>query len=477
MTATDDAAKKAAAVAADKYILPDGTDPKAPEADKIIFELKRQREMTPDEVQAEIVRLAGLSALDYARERQGAAARTGYRLRTLDVIVEDERKRIPDPTDSGLDRVPSLEPVTGPVLVHQLISDLTNYVSLEAEYAAMVAFWTLHTYLVKLSPISPRLAITAPQPRCGKTTLMDWLFAVVQRPLPSVNISAAAVYHIIEEQQPTLLIDEADTFLANDNELRGILNSGHKKNGSVLRWDSRLKRTRAYPTFSACAISMIGALPGTLQDRSVQIRLRRRRSDEKIESLRTDRMSDEIARRCARWALDNESDYASADPEIPRRLINRVADNWRPLLALANVVGGKWPTLLREIAVRMAELAAGEDPSLDTQLLRDIRDIIKDREWVTTHDLLSGLNRRECSMSGKRLAGRLKPYGVEPKQERRGTSVERGYLAKDFADVFARSLDVPVVPLVPDQTVTPTKPEVGSGGPFATDTTGTNGTA
>ena len=193
MTTTDDAAKKAAAEAADKYILPDGTDPKAPEADKIIL-VKRQREMTLEEVQAEIVRLAGLSALDYDRERQGAAARTGYLLRTLDAIVEEERKRIPDPTDPGLDRVPSLEPVTGPVLVHQLISDLTNYVSLEAEYAAMVAFWTLHTYLVKSSPISPRLAITAPQPRCGKTTLMDWLQTVVQRPLPSVNISAAAVY-------------------------------------------------------------------------------------------------------------------------------------------------------------------------------------------------------------------------------------------------------------------------------------------
>jgi Protein of unknown function (DUF3631) len=76
-------------------------------------------------------------------------------------------------------------------------------------------------------------------------------------------------------------------------------------------------------------------------------------------------------------------------------------------------------------------------------------------------------------MSAKRLAARLKPYGVEPKQERHGTRVERGYLAKDFADVFARYLDVPVVPLVPVQTVTPTKPD---GGPLAIGTTGTNGT-
>jgi hypothetical protein len=413
-----------------------------------------------------------------------AQPRIGYRLKVLDTFVDEARKQIPDPTDVGLDRVPALEPVTGPVLVHQLIADVTRYVSMERDYAAMVAFWTLHTYLIQHCLIAPRLAITAPQPRCGKTTLIDWLQSVVQRPLGSDNISAAAVYHVIEEQQPTLLIDEADTFLQNDNELRGILNSGHKAGKKVIRYDARLKCPRPYSTFTACAISMIGTLPGTLQDRSIQIRLRRRRPDEKTESLRGDRMSDEIARRCARWALDNEGDFAGSDPEVPYQLTNRVADNWRPLLAIADVVGGKWPVQLREIAIRQAELAAGEDPSVDTQLLRDIREIISDREWITTKDLLTGLHQREYFISAKRLAGRLKPYGIEPKQERKGSTVERGYIAEHFVDAFARYLDVPDVPLVPGPAaVTPASTkntneagEDGDGSQSATGTNGTNGT-
>src|SRR5205807_6503181 len=44
---------------------------------------------------------------------------------------------------------------------------------------------------------------------------------------------------VIEELQPTLLIDEADTFLQGNDELRGILNSGYsRKTAFVLRASS-----------------------------------------------------------------------------------------------------------------------------------------------------------------------------------------------------------------------------------------------
>src|SRR5215472_18610480 len=107
---------------ADKYILQDGTDPSAPGADKVI-QLQREHEpVTPEEVQDEVRRLATLSPLDYDRERQGVAARTGYRLPTLDKIVEEERKKLP-PDDPSDDRPPSLEPVVGTALVNDLIGD------------------------------------------------------------------------------------------------------------------------------------------------------------------------------------------------------------------------------------------------------------------------------------------------------------------------------------------------------------------
>ncbi len=443
MTAREDTKRLA-----DKYILKDGTDPSAPGADKIIQLQREQEPMSEEEVQAEITRLARLSAIDYERERDRVKARTGYRLATLDKLVEEERQKIPDPSEPSLDRPLALEPVDGVELVNDLITDLTKYISLEPDYATTAAFWAVHTYLLDHIRITPRLAITAPEKRCGKTTFIDWLSTVVQRPKRSDNISAAAVYRVVELLRPTLLIDEADTYLGTNHELRGILNSGHRSDGYVDRAtpDAGLV---SFSTYSACAISLIGGLPETLHDRSIRIRLRRRRPDEKIASLRTDRVDDALAQRCARWAVDYREAYASVDPAIPRELFNRVADNWRPLLAIADVIGAEWPLRLREIAVNISLLEAGEDPSVGTRLLKDIHEILCDRDWISTGILVARLRGREWSLSGKGLAKELKPYGIEPRQERRGAQPERGYRASDFADAFSRYLGVPHVPFVP----------------------------
>ncbi|MCH7551041.1 MAG: DUF3631 domain-containing protein, partial [Proteobacteria bacterium] len=47
----------------------------------------------------------------------------------------------------------------------------------------------------------------------------------------------------------------------------------------------------------------------------------------------------EVARRAARWAVDNQSALHEADPNTPDALHDRAADNWRPLLAIADCVG------------------------------------------------------------------------------------------------------------------------------------------
>jgi hypothetical protein len=87
-----------------------------------------------------------------------------------------------------------------------------------------------------------------------------------------------------------LLIDEADSFLNNNEELRGILNSGHRRGGAVLRNVGDEHEPHSFSTFSACAIALIGRLPGTLADRAVPIDLVRRKADEAIEPFRFDRV-------------------------------------------------------------------------------------------------------------------------------------------------------------------------------------------
>src|SRR5262249_17490506 len=121
-------------------------------------------------------------------------------------------------------------------------------------------------------------------------------------------------------------------------------NSGHRRGGSVLRNVGDDHEPRAFATFAACAIAMIGQLPGTLADRSVNIDLVRRKADEAIEPFRFDRVEHltVLARKLMRGTRDNAEAIAAAEPQMPAGLYNRAADNSRGLLSIATVAGGDW---------------------------------------------------------------------------------------------------------------------------------------
>src|SRR5205085_4096102 len=140
---------------------------------------------------------------------------------------------------------PWIEPVDGRVLLNELEETVRRFVVLPKWAAETVALWILHTYAFELRDVSTYLGIESPEKRCGKTTLLSILSRLVNRPVAAANISPSAFFRVIEEVRPTLLIDEADTFLRGNDELRGILNSGYsRKTAYVVRvvsepWERR----------------------------------------------------------------------------------------------------------------------------------------------------------------------------------------------------------------------------------------------
>ena len=113
---------------------------------------------------------------------------------------------------------------------------LSRYLALPDGAAVAVALWVIHAHAFNSSPITPRLAIVSPEKRCGKTTLLRIIAALVPKPLAASNVTAAALFRTVETARPTLLIDEADTFLPDNQELRGVLNSGHGRDGNIVAW-------------------------------------------------------------------------------------------------------------------------------------------------------------------------------------------------------------------------------------------------
>ena len=131
----------------------------------------------------------------------------------------------------------------GARLLDELRQALTRYVALPSPEAAdAIVLWIAATHAAQAWNCAPRLDITSPVKRCGKSRLLDIIEATCHHPLITVNISPAALVRSISEDPPTLLLDEADTVFGpkaadNHEDLRGILNAGHSRNRPYIRWD------------------------------------------------------------------------------------------------------------------------------------------------------------------------------------------------------------------------------------------------
>lgn len=344
-------------------------------------------------------------------------------------------------------------PVTTKDLLDEIVRTIRRFVVLSEHEVVAVALWILHTWTFMTSMICPILGVESPQKRCGKSTLLSILADLCCRALLASNISPASVFRTIEKYGPTLIIDEADTFLRDNEELRGVLNSGHTRaTAYVIRVDGDKFEPRIFSTWGPKAISLIGKLPDTLADRSVTVSMRRRRPDESIEKRRLNDAKDliEIKRKCQRWADDHMNLLGIADPKISAGLNDRAADNWIPLLAIADLAGGEWPEKARRAALALSGVE-NELETIAVQLLCDFRDLfdeygdrlsssfiiehlckLEERPWATWN--------HGKAISPRQIARSLQPFGIIPVTIRTGGETPKGYKKESFADTFARYL-------------------------------------
>ena len=182
-----------------------------------------------------------------------------------------------------------------------------------------------------------------------------------------------------------MLLDETEKYVEHGSDLHALLNEGHAKGGAVLRVLGEKLELREFAVFGAAAFARNGELPDDLDQRSIVIELQRRKPNEPLAELRDDRCDPlrHLARMCARWAEDHAAAVRGRDP-VMGGLINRGADNWRPLFAIADAIGGDWPARTRAAAAR---LAPREATSYGVVLLDDIRAIFAD---VNANTLSSG---------------------------------------------------------------------------------------
>ncbi len=405
--------------------------------------------MTRDE-EILLEELVSLSPIEYERRRSKEAKNLGLNPSSLDRLVKKARKNTSKTQTLFNDIEPYPEEVNGEILFQELVDTVNKYCVLPKYADVAVALWILFTYLINAFLISPIIAITSPSKRCGKSTLLTLVKKLSYKSILASNISSAVLYRAVEKFQPTLLIDEADTFMKHNNELRGIINSGHTRDtATVLRADGNDHETKEFSTWCPKAIACIGELPETITDRSIELPLKRKLKDEVITRFSLTSDFYPLQQKCKRWADDHYERIANTEPIYLDSLNDRAADNWSILLVIADQLG------VKGVAIEAAnELSSGElgEDELIAMLLHDIQKSCGDSQVIPSQELTDKLVEmvdrpwpefsRGKSLTQARLARLLKPLGVRPKNARFGEDVVRSYKLEDFNDAFTRYLGV-----------------------------------
>jgi putative DNA primase/helicase len=403
--------------------------------------------------------LAKLSALEYDKKRKQTARDLGVRNSSLDKEVARRRAELADeaePTPLYPHWVvePWPEAVDGDALIRDIMRRVLRHVILTQDQALTVALWIIMAWAHEGAAIySPILMATSAEANSGKTTLLNVIGFLAPRSLCTVGAKEAGLFRSIERWAPTIVVDEADTLLVHNEPLRAVINSGWTRGSGVLRCVGGDKIPHLFPTFCPKVIGMKGrALPDTTMSRCIIIELKRKKASERVDHFHhlDDPELANLRRQAHRWTTDSIAALKTAMPELPAGFDNRLGDNWRLMLAIADLAGGERPDQARQAAIAVAEIS--DALSVGVKLLADISESFASKavRRLPSAELVKALVEMEghpwANWKGGKpitengLALLLVPFGIEPDNIRVGDRVPKGYLLVQFQDAFERYL-------------------------------------
>jgi hypothetical protein len=303
---------------------------------------------------------------------------------------------------------------------------------------------------------TPRMAFMSAEKESGKTRALEVTELLVPGPIMSISISPAALTRKVAAGGVTILYDEIDALFGNaareesNLDVRSILNGGYRRGAKVHRCVTVGKKieTEELDAFAPVALAGLRELPDTLASRSIIIRMQRRAPDEHVESFRLRKVrpvADALRKVLEGWCASIADKVADAEPVMPDKIVDRAAECWEPLIAVADAAGGDWPKLARDAAKNLVAGAIEDLQTTGTELLDHIRDAFGEEDKLWTDVLLRRLHDRPESpwadirgkpLNDRGLATRLRKYRIKSRTVRVGEETRRGYYAADFVGMW-----------------------------------------
>jgi hypothetical protein len=348
---------------------------------------------------------------------------------------------------------------SGAGILAELERFLGRFVAYSSEHARIAhVLWIAHCHRMDAWHTTPRLAFMSAERESGKTRALEATELLVPGGILSFSISPAALVRRVAEGRVTILYDEIDGLFGTaareeaNVDVRSVLNGGYRRGSKVYRCVTIGKKiiVEALGAFAPVALAGLRKLPDTLASRSIIVRMRRRAPDEHVEPWRERHVkpqAEPIYRGLAGWC--EGIDLTHVEPDMPPGIIDRAAECWEPLLAIADAADGSWPERGRQAAVSLTTGARDDLVSPGVELLAHIRDAFGAEQALPTEQLLQRLHERPESpwrdMRGKPLgdrglARRLKPFDIQSKVIRRAGRTPHGYTAEQFYEAWRRYL-------------------------------------
>jgi hypothetical protein len=343
---------------------------------------------------------------------------------------------------------------SGAEVLDEVAAFIGRYVAFPSEHAlTAVTLWAAHTHAANLFYVTPRLVLDSAEAGSGKTRVLELLNLLVRLPEMTISVSTAALFRLISMQPHTILFDEVDAIFnpkngGNYEDLRALLNAGYKKGATIARCvgDAKSMKVQRFSVFAPVALAGIaGGMPATILSRAVIVHMRRRSRNEHVEPFYEEDAAVEAApirQALADWVTGRAEAFAAARPRMPDGVVDRPAEVWKALLAIADEAGQRWPDAGRD-AVRYFVLATASAPTFGTRLLTDLRALFAGRDRMATAEILDALvnadDRPWGDLGGKpldarRLSKELGRYGVGPAAFNTGRGTAKGYTTYPTVD-------------------------------------------
>jgi len=322
-----------------------------------------------------------------------------------------------------------------------------------------LALWALATHIFEMFHAFGYVALQSPVRGCGKTRVLEVLECVCARPWRVNSVTPAVIFRKIGGSKPTLLLDEIEILAGkqkSENTLAviAILNAGYRAGAVVPRCEGKDFKIAEFPVYCPKVFACIGGMPSAIVDRCIVVRMQKALRTQNVERFSEHRIAPEAAelrRRIEPMMFEAGNRIRGVYEALPPLtfLRDRQEEIWQSLFATINVLDPSRMAELRRcaIALTVSKTAEDEDSQTDLKLLADIRAVWPEGtahvSSTTLVESLCGLEEspwQEFELNVRKLAHRLRPFGISPRQVRTGSLTLKGYTRADFEDAFDRYL-------------------------------------